>query len=526
MLRLTLLQALICFLFLGNLGLNAQSDYVPNQIIVSYETDATGLEKAYARANAGITNYTPIGDGSIELWADLNFPMMTPSGQGMGGGSSVGEVIMNEQDLIEALGINSNGTNGNERVIINDGDLNYIVELPDLTGQSPNEPRATTQHCASDEYRVAGTPNNPSSQPLRLVVMDQLLSSPQYAPFLQETFPIASNLGGVHANCVTSIIHRILMNTGIDDYELYNVAVFDAQGSATYSDMLAGFYAIHQAGITNAVINLSASVRSIQPELGREIWERVDKLLTEGNNLLISSAGNDSYGGDNVFPGCANISNEITVVGTEQCYSNLWQQSNYNAFHYEIGAESTGILVHDGADFYLADGTSYAAPQVTAAALQVVTKMNNFDAGFLKTHLLATADTKSELVPYVQNGLVLNATTATEANAVNMRQATTGPLNNQQADRALAAVAFQATAFPNPFTEQLNIRLQGLSPTASVHISLIDAVGRPVQRMQPLVAGSTELQLDWQSLRTATPGVYLLRVETDQQVWTQKVIRQ
>jgi hypothetical protein len=83
---------------------------------------------------------------------------------------------------------------------------------------------------------------------------------------------------------------------------------------------------------------------------------------------------------------------------------------------------------------------------------------------------------------------------------------------------ALGGRAIQV--FPNPAQDRLFLQLDQ-SPTLSMHVTLLNALGQKIKATQEWPAGGpAKLEISVAELAT---GMYFLQIETEKGTWTHKV---
>ena len=70
------------------------------------------------------------------------------------------------------------------------------------------------------------------------------------------------------------------------------------------------------------------------------------------------------------FPGCFNLNNDISVVGTEACFSSIWLQVIQILVTMTSPLKLINVLTNNGTENVYVNGTSFAAPMVTATVAQ------------------------------------------------------------------------------------------------------------------------------------------------------------
>lgn len=123
----------------------------------------------------------------------------------------------------------------------------------------------------------------------------------------------------------------------------------------------------------------------------RETWRRI--IRRRSNVLFVAAAGNErtELTDRNYAPGGLDLPNLITVAGSALCNpQELYANSNRGGFDVAAPAESVPATSRDGS-FRLLNGTSIAAPQVTALAAVLKSLRPALSAAELKHYIVAYA---------------------------------------------------------------------------------------------------------------------------------------
>lgn len=165
-------------------------------------------------------------------------------------------------------------------------------------------------------------------------------------------------------------------NVKLSNYKIYN-----KQGKSTSSIMLSAFEYIKQLSDKPDIINCSISIEN---GLGTVIDELVDMGIT-----VVAAAGNDSV---EVYQQPAILDSVITVAATNY-YGKPCSFTNYGA-QVDISAPGEYIYTADmssNSAYTFVNGTSLAAPIVSAAAAYVLMEHKNYTPEQVKQEIIATA---------------------------------------------------------------------------------------------------------------------------------------
>lgn len=544
---------------------------VPNQIMLLYSENANDTEIEDIRDAYGIVDIDevhPIGANvynaihlngrTIDVWTIYQWPIILLDET---------QSIDNMTELEGYLDINPDGTG--DRSEINSFSLNYYTSLNPVSVDVNRGFNANPVPDCNEMDRVVG-PSSDRNVGLEIIIFDQLVHDLSYFPEISSdrVIPINSNLGGRHGTKVASIIKHTLDEAGVTDYKLTSLGVFDRNGQASYEAIFEAFEALEERNIQDAIINMSASlvINNEEDAMFQEaIWEIIGDYLENSNILLISSGSNSAYtnyyGSYNtngsspkggvfdgpemyyhigygpqpdlsgntarqfIYPGHSNLNNEITVAGLDDCFSSIALFSGGDPNHCEIGAQASQVLYWNGDNYQTGDGVSYAVPLVTAAAVQLV-ESGVFSPSQIKDDLLNFASNRFHLEPYIEQGRILNVT-ASLNQTQNLQGSRGGSQTNYEEiyQRKTAEQSIKTgkpIVSPNPFHDYLNIHLNNLPSQGTVSLQLFDLTGRLVEQKEVLEVGTT---IDWGVSVSLPKGSYWMKVQMDEEVWSQKIIK-
>lgn len=165
-------------------------------------------------------------------------------------------------------------------------------------------------------------------------------------------------------------------NVKISSYKFY-----DSKGNGTASEALSALEYIKQLKNKPDIINCSFGTSS---GLGTIVDELVDMGIT-----VVAGAGND---GTEVYQQPAKFDCVITVAAINS-YGNAWPSSNYGSC-VDISAPGEYVYTADrksNSAYTFYNGTSLAAPMVSAAAAYVLMEHKNYTPEQVKQEIIATA---------------------------------------------------------------------------------------------------------------------------------------
>ena len=507
----------------------------PNEFIVSYIETITEDDMSSVRALYNIDQYTRLSEG-IELWQNISFPITVQEG---GVTTTINDVISLQEYIIS---VQQNGNDTQTTANINNGDPNLRLFL-DNNGALYDDGNFDPLPLCDDIYnnQLIGidqsTVTNQNS--IKIIIADQLIPDIPSSSIIDNP----EILGGTHGIKVHSVINNILTQAGITNVEYINLVLFDNNGRSTSALLVKlGQYILEQLESGNwspsdkIIINFSANLITGNSQIAgsavnlKELWGRLlgstvgnSPYIPYDNVLLVSAAGNQNIESQrNVFPGEVAFAAEITVAGTEQCFERAWTNTNSSSTYYEIATESENILTNDGDNFFLSNGTSFAAPQITSAIVQLALDNPELSLLEVKDLVLQYADSVPALMSTVQNGKVLNIGNYFGINGnSNNHGGEYGEktLNNKPSSSPLS---LQTT--PNPFSQNARISI-GVPVGEDAEVSLYNSIGQMVH--QERIPNQQELkELEWITPNHLPKGTYFVRVQAGDQQAQQMIVKQ
>lgn len=538
-------------IFCSLLSAHAQSTYAPDEIVIEYVAGTTQEEKELTRAFYRISQYSDVAP-DIELWYGIEFPFSFIE-------NGISTMILSVEQFLGEIQETNDDSPNSPRANVGNGDLNYILSLVQDDVIYPNGTFDPLPFCDNSEnskligplYDGNGSGGSTmSNETLDIWIIDQQMTNaaantriftiqdiyidwdnPDAPPIPLPPF----QTGGSHGNKVYAVIDNILQQSNITNVRYNNCVIFDYQGTSNYARLLSLISFLggttDESIAENAILNFSANMVISEADENLILWDLWDQTLQDRNLLLISSAGNEGWSNANVYPAGANWSHEISVAGTEDCFSSPWEGSNSNANNFDIAAEATGILTQSNGQYFIVNGTSFSSAFVTAAAAQIAARCPTFDALFVKDQILNHADINPNLFDLVQDGKMLNTTAS-----INNMEPCTPPtgggghggnggeyggktLNNKPTSSPLS---LQTT--PNPFSQNARISI-GVPVGEDAEVSLYNSIGQMVH--QERIPNQQELkELEWITPNHLPKGTYFVRVQAGDQQAQQMIVKQ
>ncbi len=175
-------------------------------------------------------------------------------------------------------------------------------------------------------------------------------------------------------------------------------------GQGSWSDLANAFDFAGDRGIR--VVNASLGGSGTVPVID-------DVIAMHPNTLFVVSAGNDNLNLDlnTVYP-CEAIEPNVLCVGASDNRDQRASFSNYSSTAVDVFAPGVSVLSTTGGSYWYYNGTSMAAPHVTAEAALLLSREPGLTAAQLKAAIVDSADAKAALAAYGLNGGRANARAA------------------------------------------------------------------------------------------------------------------
>ncbi|MEL7428312.1 MAG: S8 family serine peptidase, partial [Bacteroidota bacterium] len=309
---------------------------------------------------------------------------------------------------------------------INEGTLNFTAQLID-DGTIYDDGTFDPLPFCDDSHnsRLIGIDQSGAwgQDRIKVVIIDQPISGIDHAPL----YSTPDEIGGAHGNKVYSVINNLLTQAGLTEVEYISLVLFDDQGQSSLASLTGAFSFIkHRFDIgiwdinhDRVLVNLSANVAfpdeiDLREVISGGISEQWEECLgdgvTPGNYpvMLINSAGNHSGTSASIFPAAWGFTSEISVAGTENCFSTPWENTNHDPIEYEIAAEAESVLTEDDGLYYISNGTSFSSAEVTAVAAQIALNRIGENIHQIQGHVLNAVDHVPALASTVEYGRVVN----------------------------------------------------------------------------------------------------------------------
>ena len=175
-------------------------------------------------------------------------------------------------------------------------------------------------------------------------------------------------------------------------------------GHGAWSDLADAFDFAGDQGVR--VVNASLGGAGYVPVID-------DVISQHPNTLYVVSAGNDNANLDtSTYYPCEAVESNVVCVGASDNRDTRASFSNYSPTGVDVFAPGVSIASTTGGSYYYYDGTSMAAPHVSAEAALLLQRDPSLTAAQLKAAIVDSADPKAALASYGFNGGRANARAA------------------------------------------------------------------------------------------------------------------
>lgn len=525
--------------------INAQNSTFPNQVILHFSPSATQTQKQDIIDQLGVKlqddDKGAPGIGEVVLVEVASYPVMVD-----------GQIYDDEVDLI--------GNIHNNNAKLDNTDLNYIINKEQLLFDEFVGETNLVEYSPLTAACEANYPGGPltggryfGDTKVVVAVLDSGLD-PYYATInnyvkaavdvisddngseeilVSDPYQIGDNIGVDeigHGTAVSGIIAGLsdrarILNTSL---EMIVIKCFDSEGNASLYNLI---QALDIAADYNSdIINMSWSYRPIPEEESHLII--VDKLEALSNNgtILVAGAGNNNED-LSVYPlapaGLSSIESLITVGGVEgvNCDGSKADFSNYGV-DVDICAPSQNMQV-PGLNGYWslnAEGTSFAAPVVTAAVIQSWLFLNYDDSmqgldgptihPIVET-LLYTSTEVTSLAKYGMFGVVNFESVCT---MLNRQSDDVLPVYQQKRPQTN-----QFNVSPNPFNDYTRITSLEDCSSKYLEVSLLSSSGKRIFQQELLCNKDINKIITFN--QDLDKGMYFLTIISGSEVYTKPIVK-
>lgn len=274
-----------------------------------------------------------------------------------------------------------------------------------------------------------------------------------------------------------------------------------------------------EANLINLSITFEAA-RCEQPKSAAQVAQtrtalhRVIGDVETSGVIVLAAAGNScrDLSVTPEFPAAEQGLNNMVVVGATGCKSDgraSW--SNYSSQHVDLLTLGERVKIKTGNCDYFLFGTSFATPIVTAKAAFHITKQASYDYQDVLCKLRSQADPHEDAI----YGTVNKDTNSGYCTPKEIK----GDQRFKVSDKMVAPAKGTLLVKPNPFGDEFTFELEGDLAGVGGQVTLLDFNGRLLLEQAYLGKRQTVV------LTGLTPGLYLLRVVTDQGELIKRVVK-
>jgi subtilisin family serine protease len=334
-----------------------------------------------------------------------------------------------------------------------------------------------------------------------------------------------------HGTHVSGIVAQILDLAQSNQVQLMNLKTQDKNGEGSLLSLVMAIdYAVgKKVNIMNLSLSYEGKKRDCDRSVVKAIMEKAGEIC---NMLFVVAAGNsesektfdldDSKLDYTYFPAYFNNDNMI-VVGGSTCEGRRWRYSNYGVTSVDIAAPAELVFSSILESCAYKNGTSMAAPFVTATAALIGSKQRVWNWQQAKEMILSTATHPIGDSPILYNQIwynqsvtraILNIPAALSCRPIRSKENNSTP--NELITNTLSVL-------PNPFVDRVEIKIN-CDTDAIAELSIQNAFGQVIFN-EKRVCQIGENRFEWQS-GEALKGIYMVKVQLPNQVLAQKIVKQ
>jgi subtilisin family serine protease len=331
-----------------------------------------------------------------------------------------------------------------------------------------------------------------------------------------------------HGTFVTGIVTRILKRNQSTKVKILILKVLNKQNRGYEYDIIRAI----DFAVNRKVEIINCSFISSTP-----LTDTSDLPLTSAINtargfgvgtLFSIAAGNNGKDIDqaaNLFGAAVFQNPNIIVTGAISCLDSTAVFSNFAKRNVDIMTPARGMVstwirtpvCNTGKCYAVYSGTSFAAPQTTAVAALLSSRLTGADWQRVKCTIMKGSTYRPFLLNKSRRASTLNGRTA--SNILNSTNTPCDELINSTGRVLENITTFRAS--PNPFSTNVNIDFS-LKETAVVNLSVFNSTGQRIvyQSLTGLVGENKyPLSID------ATSGVFIIQIQAGKDVVNQKIVK-
>jgi hypothetical protein len=329
-----------------------------------------------------------------------------------------------------------------------------------------------------------------------------------------------------HGTFVAGVVARILKRNQATTIKMLILKVLNGQNRGYEYDIIRGI----DFALKNKVEIINCSFIS-----STALTDTSDLPLTSAINtaksygVLVSIAagnnGKDIDQSSNFFGAAVFQNPNIIVTGATSCLDSTAVFSNFAKRNVDIMTPAKNIVstwirtpvCSTRACYAVYTGTSFAAPQTTAVAALLTSRLAGPDWQRVKCTIMKGATYRPFLLNKSRRSSTLNGIGA--SNILNLTNTPCDDLINSTG-RVLENIT-TFSAYPNPFTTAVNMEFS-LKNAATVNVSVYNSTGqRLVNQSFMGVSGENKYPLSIE----ATAGVFIVQIQAGNDVVNQKIVK-
>ncbi len=332
--------------------------------------------------------------------------------------------------------------------------------------------------------------------------------------------------GTGHGTFVSGVISRILAANTAQTIKFLPLRVLDSTNSGTEFNIIRAVdYAVKRKV---QIINASFVGADRLNNLDDKPLAFAFKVAGDSGIIVSAAAGNRTKNlDDSLYSPPSYINENLIVTGGTDCLSNIAAFSNFGASSVDIFApaialystwkRTAGVCTTNCYARY--SGTSFAAPQTTAVAALLMSKLapSNRRGNQAKCALLTSATYRPFLLRKGRRAATLNGSGACSiVNSVSL------PCDERVGnDELFSGSVANFEVSPNPFSDVVNVRIALLEAT-DLDVDILDLTGKKIASTHFKGAiGDNQYPL---SIK-AVSGIYFIQIQAKNIILTRKIVK-
>ncbi len=318
-----------------------------------------------------------------------------------------------------------------------------------------------------------------------------------------------------HGTFVAGVIRHILKRNGGDTIKFYILKVLDAKNRGyEYNFIRALDWAMKQKV---EVVNCSFISSDVLMDTMQPLASAINTAQNYG--LLVSvAAGNKTKNVDIDWYGSPSFqSQNMIVTGATACTDSIAWFSNFgkrNVDVFTIGKDIVSTWLNN--QWARHSGTSFAAPQTSAIAALLNSRLASSDWKKVKCSILMGSSYRAFLLTKARRSGILNA-----VNAANLLSTVTFPCDGLVNTEGVFENLKSGVVFPNPTAEDVLVNFY-LTKNANVSLSVLNTMGQVLSSQTVnSVVGLNEYPL---SIKGEN-GLYFVQIKVGNEVIVRKVAK-